>query len=148
MNLLHLATADDTEKLLPLIERYHAFEKFPVSEEQRREALEQMFSGEVQAAIWLIGPRKSPVGYIAVVFGFSIRLGGRDAFVDEFYIRDSVRGRGMGTQAMAALISALRNLGVKTLRLEIQGANANARRFCERAGFRSRDGYCLMSRTL
>jgi len=148
MNLLHLATADDTERLLPLIERYHALEELPVTDEQRREALEQVFSGEVQAAIWLIGPRKSPVGYIAVVFGFSIRLGGRDAFVDEFFIRDSVRGRGMGTQAVAALVSALRNLGVKALRLEIPGANPNTRRFCERAGFRFRDGCCPMSRTL
>lgn len=148
MNMLHLATPEDREKLLSLISRYHAFEGLKTTDEDRQAALDVLFSGAVQAAIWLIGPRRSPVGYIAVSFGFSIELGGRDAFIDEFFIRDSVRGRGMGSQALANLLPSLRDLGITTIHMEVSRENTGARRLYERAGFSSRDRYHLMSQSL
>ncbi len=148
MNMLHLATAGDTEKLIALIARYHAFEGLETTDEQRRAALDTLFSGEVQTAIWLIGPRKSPVGYIAISFGFSIRLGGRNAFIDEFFIRDSVRGRGMGSQTLATIVPLLRQLGICSLHMEIPQNNSGARRLYERAGFQSRDEYRSMTQVL
>ena len=148
MNLLHLATPQDREKLLILIQRYHAFEGLQTTDQDRDAALDVLFSGDVQAAIWLIGPRKSPVGYIAVSFGFSIELGGRDAIIDEFFIRDSVRGRGMGSQTLAAIVPLLREYGVRSLHMEVSRDNSGARRLYQRAGFQARDSYHLMTQTL
>jgi len=148
MNMLHLATADDTDKLLPLIAAYHAFEEIECNDDARRDALRLLFSGEVQAAAWLIGPRRAPVGYIVVSFGFSIELGGRDAFIDEFFIRQSVRGRGMGSQALSLLVPMLREMGVRALNMEVDHENPRARKLYERAGFRARSKYFLMSRPL
>lgn len=148
MSLLHLATPDDRARLLTMIAAYHDVEGIQSTDDDRQAALDVLFSGEVQAAIWLIGPRRSPVGYIAVSFGFSIELGGRDAMIDEFFIREAIRGRGMGSQTLELLVPMLKELGVKTLHLEIDSDNARAAKLYNRAGFRARDKYHLMTRRL
>lgn len=148
MSLLTLATADDIETLLPLVAAFHKHHEITQSQAQRRAALEMLFSGDVQAAAWLIGPPRAPVGYIAVAFGFSIELGGRDAFVDEFYIRPAVRGRGMGTQALQLLLPTLRQMGVRAIHLETRQGAAETLRFYQRNGFEARSRYHLMTRVL
>ncbi len=59
------------------------------------------------------------MGYIAVSFGWSIELGGMDGFLDEFYIREGVRGRGMGSEVLAALLPQLAQAGLVGLSLEV-----------------------------
>lgn len=148
MNLLTLATGDDIARLLPMIEAFHIEDGVDSTPESRRAALELLFSGDVQAALWLIGPSRAPVGYIAISFGFSIEMGGRDAFLDEFYIRPKVRGRGMGSQALHLLLPMLRDMGIKAMHLEVDQANDKAQKIYARSGFEKRDRYCLMTRML
>jgi GNAT superfamily N-acetyltransferase len=40
------------------------------------------------------------IGYIVLTLGDSLEYHGRDAFVDEIYIRESHRGKGIGAQAI------------------------------------------------
>lgn len=148
MSTLHLATDQDADKLLPLISAYHAFAGIPLTDEDRRAALDVLFSGEVQAACWLIGPRRAPVGYIAVSFGFSIQLGGRDARIDEFFIRQAVRGRGMGSQVLEVLLPTLKQMGVRALHMDVPTDNERAQKLYRRAGFRAREKYHLMTRAM
>lgn len=148
MSNIHLAGPDDLDRLLPLVAAFHQYSGFSTTEAQRRDALDLLFSGEVQAAAWLIGPRRAPVGYIVVSFGFSIELGGRDAFIDEFYVREAVRGRGMGSQALHVLHPMLRDMGVKALHLEVSKTADAVVRFYKRAHFQPRDSYHLMTRML
>ncbi len=96
-------------------------------------------------AIWLIGPRRAPVGYIAISFGWSIELGGMDGFVDEFFIRENVRGRGMGTEVLSQLIPQLAQAGLMALHLEVTPGNTRAQKLYSRRGFKMRDGHQLMS---
>ncbi|MFV2053016.1 GNAT family N-acetyltransferase [Aliiroseovarius sp. YM-037] len=148
MNMLHLAGQDDRAVLLALVEKFHAWGNLQTTADDRAAAIDLLFSGDVQAAAWLIGPRRAPVGYVAVSFGFSIELGGRDAFLDEFFIRESVRGRGMGSQALMTLVPMLRDMGVKALHMEVDHDNPKAMKLYQRAGFKARSEYFLMTRTL
>ncbi len=148
MSLLHLATADDRDRLLAMVEKFHAWGGLQTPAEAREAAIDLLLSGEVQAAAWLIGPARAPVGYIVVSFGFSIELGGRDAFIDEFYIRENVRGRGMGSQCLQTLMPQLRDMGIKALHMEVDHDNPKAAKLYRRAGFKARDEYYLMTRAL
>lgn len=148
MNMLHLVGPEDREILLSLVTRFHTFAGLSTTDQDRDAALDLLLSGEVHAAAWLIGPRRAPVGYVVVSFGFSIELGGRDAYIDEFFIRESVRGRGMGGQALTALIPMLRDFGVKAVHMEVSRDNKKARNLYQRAGFQPRDAYHLMTRAL
>ncbi|GKY87544.1 GNAT family N-acetyltransferase [Sinisalibacter aestuarii] len=145
MTALHLARPDDLEKLLPLVAAYHATEGIVQDEASRRAALMPLLDGVPQGAVWLIGPRAAPLGYIAIGTGWSIELGGMDAFIDEFFIRENLRGRGIGTEALSALAQALKAQGVVALHLEVGRDNAAARSIYQRLGFAPRDGFSLMT---
>ena len=142
---LSLASEDDLVRLIPMVSAYHAFEGIEQSDDDRRAALAPLLAGSPHGAIWLIGPRRAPVGYIAVSFGWSIELGGMDGFLDEFFIREGVRGRGMGSEALAALIPQLAQAGMVGLSLEVAPDNARALKLYERRGFRLRDRLHLMT---
>jgi len=145
---LHLATPEDLEQLEPLVAAYHAFENIESSQADRRRALNPLLDGTPHGVAYLIGMRRAPVGYIVISFGYSIELGGIDGFIDEFFIRHSVRGRGMGTEVLTKLLPALGQHGMKALHLEVNPANAKAQKLYSRAGFQLRDGYHLMTRIL
>ncbi len=137
-SLLHLATTEDEDRLLPMIAAYHELEGIESTEARNIGAVRPLLEGSPHGAIWFVGPKMAPVGYIAVSFGWSIELGGMDGFVDEFWIREKVRGRGMGGEAMHVLIGTLKAAGVKALHLEVNPENTRASRLYTRAGFRKR----------
>ena len=147
MSTLQLARPADIDKLEPLVAAYHAFEAIESTEEGRRAALAPLLDGTPHGVAYLIGPRVSPVGYIVISFGYSVDLGGIDGFVDEFFIRERVRGRGMGSEVLMSLLPALSAHGVKALHLEVARDNTRAQRLYQRAGFKPREDYHLMTRT-
>lgn len=146
MSLLHLAAIDDLEKLLPLVTSFHAHHGIEINDDERIAALVPLLEGIPHGVAYLIGPRRAPVGYIVISFGYSVELGGIDAFVDEFFIRERVRGRGMGSEVLSTLLPALSEHGVKALHLEVAADNDRAQRLYKRAGFNLRAGYALMTR--
>ncbi|ETW14188.1 N-acetyltransferase GCN5 [Roseivivax marinus] len=148
MKSLHLAGTDDAEKLLPLVAAFHAEQGFGTDEDHQRAALAPLLEGSPHGAVWLIGPRKAPVGYVVVTFGWSVEFGGLDAIVDEIYVRRAVRGRGMGGDALDGIAKALREAGVRALHLEVDRSEERTIGFYERARFKVRDSYALMSRVL
>ncbi len=142
---LHLAAEEDLPKLLPLVAAFHAHEAIVSTEAQREDAVLPLLQGSPHGAIWLIGPRRAPVGYIALSFGWSIRTGGMNATVDEFFVRESIRGRGMGTEVVSTLVPQLAQAGLTAMTLEIAPDNTRARRTYEARGFRMRDKYQMMT---
>ncbi len=143
---LHLAEPEDLDRLLPMVAAFHASHAIDLTPEQRVKAVEPLLKGSPNGVIYLIGPRKSPVGYIAISFGWSIAFGGLDAFIDEFFIREGVRGRGMGSEVLEALLPRLENAGVTATHLEAHSANPRLRALYGRHRFEMRSDYHLMTR--
>lgn len=148
MKSLHLATPDDAERLFPLVAAFHAERGFDTSPEHQNAALTPLLEGTPHGAVWLIGPRRAPVGYIVVTFGWSVEFGGLDAIVDELYIRPAVRRRGMGFEALNGIAKALKDAGVCALHLEADREDEDVQRFYARARFKPRENYMFMSRPL
>lgn len=148
MSSLRLATTEDLDRLMALVAKFHAEQGIEQDDDTRRGALCPLLEGSPHGAIWMIGPRVAPVGYIAVSFGWSIEFGGLDAFLDELYVRERVRGRGMGTEALAGLVRALAGQGITAMHLEVDADNERARTLYERMGFQSRNRYHLMTHLL
>jgi len=145
---LHLAKAADLPRLQTLVAAFHATEGIEQSEEACAKALLPLLEGSPHGAAYLVGPRQGPVGYIIVSFGYSVKLGGIDGTIDEFYIRKSVRGRGMGAEVLRALMPALADYGVTALHLEVGRENLDAKRLYTRLGFEARENHHLMTRRL
>jgi GNAT superfamily N-acetyltransferase len=144
--LLTHAGQNHLEQLMPLVCAYHAFEQIEMSDEERLAALTPLLDDSALGKIWLVRQDSDePIGYVALCFGYSIEFKGRDAFVDEFYLAESARGRGIGRLALAQVIAEVADMGIVALHLEVARSNLRARRFYEGLGFMARDRYHLMS---
>lgn len=146
MTNLTLAKPDDIDRVMRLVGDFHAEEGVMQDATTRHAAIRPLLEGSPHGAIYLIGPARAPIGYVTVSFGWSVAFGGLDGFVDEIYIRRSVRGRGIGTEVLQALPKALAGAGLKALHLEVDRENERARKLYEKLHFEPRDRYMLMSR--
>jgi ribosomal protein S18 acetylase RimI-like enzyme len=145
---ISLAGPADVAELMPMVENYHAFEGIESSSETRQTALAQLLGDQWLGRIWLIRHQGQIVGYVAVCFGFSIELGGREAFIDELYIIDRERGRGMGGSAVKEALAWLKAQGFAAVHLEVDTTNGRAQRLYAGLGFAPRGKYQMLSLTL
>ncbi len=148
MKSLHLARTEDMAKLVAMVAAFHDEMGFGTDPAHHEAAVAPLLAGSPYGAVWLIGPRLSPVGYLVITFGWSVEFGGMDAFVDEIYVRPAVRRRGMGAEALNAIAARLKDSEVRALHLEVDRDNTGAQDFYRRARFALRDRYMLMTRLL
>jgi len=145
---LHLARPEHLDKLLTMVEAFHAEEDLETSPDQRRAGIAPLLEGIPYGAVYIIGPTRAPIGYIVVTFGWSVEFGGMDGFVDELYIRPPVRGRGLASEVLIELPKTLAQAGIKALHLEVDRNNEQAQRLYQRTRFQPRDKYMLMTKIL
>ena len=100
-------------------------------------ALVPLLATDQHGVVHLVEEEGWALGYAIVTWGYSLESGGRDALIDEIYIRD--RGSGVGTSLLAAILDDLKARGIPRLTLETEKANEAARRFYERHGFVEED---------
>lgn len=143
---LTLARPDDLDALLAMLAPCQAERGIEAEDADRRAALAPLLEGSPLGAVYLIGPRRAPVGFIVVTFGWSLEMGGMDAFVDEFWIRPGVRGRGMGSEVLSALLPRLESAGVRAIHLEAEAGNSRLQRLYAQHRFQLRAGSHLMTR--
>ncbi len=77
--------------------------------------------------------------------GFSLEFAGRFMLIDELYVREAHRCRGIGARALEAAAEACRELDVSALRLEVDVRNTRAMAFYRRLGFALQERH-MMSR--
>lgn len=140
-----LAQLTDIERLVDLMEEYCAFDHLPFDKPTRRRTTEQFIREHSLGKLWLILDEDTPIGYLALTLGFSFEYGGADAFIDEVYIREQHRGRGIGRLALQMAEDACLALGVRALHLEVDRANVNAHALYQKVGFIEHDR-CLMTK--
>ncbi|MCT4559263.1 MAG: GNAT family N-acetyltransferase [Pelagimonas sp.] len=148
MRSLHLAGPEDAEKLLKLQSDFHTEIGIDSDADHRLQAIAPLLDGSPHGAIWLIGPRRAPVGYIAVTFTWSLEFGGLEGVIDELFIRPKVRKRGMGGEALSGIVKSLAEAGVRALSLEVDMTDDATQRLYRRNHFLPREGYQTMTRLL
>ena len=129
------ATPDDLEELLPLMREFYAGERLPFDEAVLRRALAELWLEPLHGAVWLARVEGYPVGYGVLCCGFSLEYRGRDAFVDELFVRPDRRNAGIGGHILDAMEAACRESGIEALHLEVDHDNPEGRRLYARRGF-------------
>jgi GNAT superfamily N-acetyltransferase len=138
-----LALPGDIPTLLQFMREYYEFDHLVFNEAVARTALESMVSDASLGRIWVIHHVDEAVGYVVLTLGYSLEYGGRDAFIDEVYIRSDYRGKGIGTAALAFAEEQCHMLGVRALHLEVERANTNAYRVYRKVGFVDHERYMM-----
>lgn len=142
---LVLATTADSGRVTDLARCFHAEDGHPLTEAGLRALLELLRKPE-PGLVLMIADGGLPVGYAVLCFGYSIEWGGRDAFLDDFYIVPEERGRGLGAVVIESLAQVARAHKCSALHLEVVSGN-RAQGLYRRAGFRDR-GSAFLTRPL
>ncbi|HEX2091841.1 MAG TPA: GNAT family N-acetyltransferase [Longimicrobiaceae bacterium] len=137
------ADATRTELLVEMMREFYAFEHLPWDEEAARRGLGMILEDGSLGEVWLIRRGGAMAGYFVLAFGFSLEFRGRDAFLDEIYIREEHRGGGLGRGAIRKAEEVCRARGVRALHLEVERKNTGAQAFYRTLGFEDHDRYLL-----
>ncbi|MBI1418361.1 MAG: GNAT family N-acetyltransferase [Limimaricola sp.] len=143
-----LAGTADRDRVLGLMAQFHAERGLAHDDVHRARAADPLLEGSPLGAVWLIGPGRAPLGYVLVGFGWSVTRAGMEGWVNEVYIRPSVRRRGIGTEVLHAVAVALSQAGLTALHVRVDHADEAAQRFCARVGFAARPEMLVMTDTL
>lgn len=140
------ADTSHVDILIAMMREFYAHEHLAFDERATPAALRQLLSDASCGRVYLMLAGVDVVGYIVLTFGFSLEFHGRDALVDEIYIKENYRGRGIGKQALQFIESVCRELGVHALHLEVERANTTAQAVYRKSGFQDHDRYLLTKR--
>ena len=139
--------ASDRALLEELVRAYYDFDDHEYEPGLHGPALDAICAGDEHVRAWIIEDGETVAGYLILTIGFSMQYGGRDGFLDELFLKDAYRGKGLGRQVMAFLETQVKRLGFHYLHLEVVKANERARRLYESLGWEE-TGCLLMSKRL
>ncbi|WP_108805587.1 N-acetyltransferase [Aquimarina sp. Aq107] len=100
-------------------------------------------SNEILGRLYLIKYQQSNIGYIVLSFGFSFEYEGRDAFIDEFYIKENYRNQGVGKLTMDFIELESKKLNVNAIHLEVESHNSKANKLYMSKGYKSNNRILL-----
>jgi len=115
----------------------------PFDEQHRRVIFDQFVRDTPYGRAWLIVEADRPVGYVVLTVSFSFEYRGCDAYIDELYIAEEHRGRGIGRRAMAFVEKMARELGVNAMHLEVSRDNTAALELYRRIGYVDHGRYLM-----
>ncbi len=137
------ATPADLDALVAMMREFYAHESMRFDPGVARAAMLGLLEDPSRGRAWLIADAEGPAGYLALTLGWSLEFGGRDAFLDEIFLAERLRGRGVGARAIDVALEACRALGVRALHLEVERGNARAQSLYRRMGFEDHDRYLM-----
>jgi ribosomal protein S18 acetylase RimI-like enzyme len=128
MNSLHIipAGSNDIDSLLVFMECFYAIDNYSFNKEQTRTSLTEFISQPEHGMIWMINVNNITIGYIVLAVVYSFEFGGRNAFIDEFYLEKEYRGKGIGKTVMEYITKEAKHLNIKAIHLEVEQHNEKA----------------------
>jgi GNAT superfamily N-acetyltransferase len=136
-------TAGDIDRVLAMMAKLYAQGGSAFDAVRARRATERLVAEPEFGSVWTIACEGAPVGYLVLLLGYSLEFGGRFGLLDELFIEEEWRGKGMGTQALAFAGDQCRARGWDALRLEVGQGNPRAIALYRRAGFELHDRYLM-----
>jgi ribosomal protein S18 acetylase RimI-like enzyme len=128
-------TENEIPIVLPMMETFYAIDGYPIDIEKSKALFKTFIADESLGKSWMIYADGKPAGYVILTFIFSFEYGGKIAFIDELYIKDVFRGKGIGKASVTFMKEQATKLGLKLLYLEVEHHNSNAQELYLKSGF-------------
>lgn len=125
----------DVNTVSTLMVDFYAIDGYPIDTEKTRELLDQFIDNPALGKAWLIYWQEQVVGYLILTFVFSFEYQGKIAFLDELYVTETARGKGIGSKAIDFIKAESHKLSLKLIYLEVEPHNTNAQKLYLASGF-------------
>ena len=121
------------ETTTTMMQDFYAIDNYPIDIEVSKKLFQEFISDENLGKAFLIchsdeGRTSELVGYVILTYVFSFEYKGRIAFLDELYIKENFRGKGIGKQTIDFIKEQASNQNVKLIYLEVENHNQNAQK--------------------
>ncbi len=100
------------------------------------EGVKSLLRNESLATPYFINRGEERVGYVILTRYHSVEKGGLTIYIDELYVEDRYRKKGIGGKVMEEIMQLARTLGAKTLWAQTETYNKAAQSFFKGHGFR------------
>lgn len=127
------------EIILGLMQKLYLHDHIQYDEKISRLTLVNLLKDNTKGRIWLIQYNQESVGYCVLTFGYSLEFHGRDALMDELYISEDYRGKGIGQATIKFIEGVCKELKIDALHLHVGRTNGKAQTLYEKVGFRELD---------
>lgn len=111
-----------------MMQDFYAIDNYPMNIEVAKELFHEFISNEHLGKSWLIYYENEIVGYLILTFVFSFEYSGKIAFIDELFIKETARGKGIGKEAIQFIQQEVPKLSLKLVYLEVEPHNENAQK--------------------
>ena len=118
----------DISTITQMMQDFYAIDNYPMDVEVAKNLFHEFISNENLGKSWLIYSENEIVGYIILTYIFSFEYGGKIAFLDELFIKETARGKGIGKEAIQFIQREVPKLSLKLLYLEVEPHNENAQK--------------------
>lgn len=116
------------ETITSMMQDFYAIDNYPIDIEVSKKLFQDFVSNENLGKAWLIYDNSEVIGYVILTFIFSFEYQGRIAFIDELYLKETARGKGIGAKTLNFIKEQIPKLSLKLLYLEVEHHNENAQR--------------------
>jgi diamine N-acetyltransferase len=119
----------DIPLLMDFLKSYNEYDDHLFNTTLVKASLEDLIKHPTLGRIWLIYiqneafPNGRNIGYIILTFGYSLEFYGRDGFIEEFFIVEEMRGKGIGNKVVEIVFAKANDLGIKAIHLEVVAKN-------------------------
>ena len=118
----------DIESIVLMMRDFYAIDNYPIDLEISKKLFQQFVANESLGKAWIIYNDNEIVGYVILTFIFSFEFQGRIAFLDELYLSENARGKGIGKQTINFIKAEIHKLSLKLVLLEVEPHNINAQK--------------------
>ncbi|BFP43491.1 hypothetical protein FGF1_43360 [Flavobacteriaceae bacterium GF1] len=140
-------TDNDKPDVLEMMEAFNKIDGYDFDFAVGAKNLLDFTSNEMLGRLYLITHGEENIGYIVLSFGFSFEYNGRDAFIDELYIKQPFRSKGIGKLAMDFVESESKKLNINAVHLEVEPHNSNANQLYRSKGYQP-NGRTLLTKQI
>jgi GNAT superfamily N-acetyltransferase len=130
-------THSDIDSITAMMLEFYGIDGYPMDIEKSKNLFAEFLQNENLGKAWLIFLEDIIIGYIILTFVFSFEYGGKIAFVDELYLSENARGKGIGRSCIEFIKIEAAKLSLKLLYLEVEHHNSNAQQLYLSSGFAS-----------
>ena len=116
------------DSITKLMQDFYVIDNYPFDIEVSKKLFLEFISNENLGKSWLICSDEEVIGYVILTFIFSFEYQGKIAFLDELYIKETARGKGIGNQTIQFIKEQILLLNVKVIYLEVENHNEKAQK--------------------
>jgi ribosomal protein S18 acetylase RimI-like enzyme len=118
----------DIENIVSMMQDFYTIDNYSIDIDTSKKLFQEFIDNKNLGEAWLIHSEDGIVGYVILTYIFSFEYKGKIAFLDELYLSEKARGKGIGKQAIDFVQNQAQKKNLKVIYLEVENHNEKAQK--------------------